>query len=197
LVYRGEEHLRQDIIVKTGLLGFTIILILLIWFGFRTIDQQATQIDSLTKEVERKEDQLQFLKSKNQMISHEVNETETAKIEESVNIFIQSMFHVKKNQIDQRREKVKTVLTQELFNKYFPREDNNQKLIYEHELNDSTVYIKNQGGNGSAIVTFEETLTSLVNNQEERSRITLEVFLQKEGKKWLINRFEQLNAEPL
>jgi hypothetical protein len=188
--------LKQEFIVKTGLLCFTIILILLIWFGFRTIDQQVVQINRLTKEVERKEDQIQFLKMNTRMNTKEVNQTETAKIEESINVFIQSMFHVKDDQLEQRREKAKTVLTQELFNKYFPTEEG-AKLLYEHEVNDSRVYIKNEGENGSAVVTFEETITTLANNQKENSRITLEVFLQKEGEKWLVNRFEQLDAEPL
>jgi hypothetical protein len=189
--------LRQDFIVKTGLLCLTIIIFLLIWFGFRTIDHQAIEIDNLTKEVEQKEAQLQLLKTNSRMKTKEVNETETAKIEESINVFIQSMFHVKDDQLEQRREKAKTVLTQEMFNNYFPTEDKGQKLLYEHEVNDSTVYINNQGENGSAIVSFEEIMTSLANNQKERSQITLEVYLQKEGEKWLVNRFEQLNAEPL
>ncbi|MGM0804585.1 MAG: hypothetical protein ACQET8_07565 [Bacillota bacterium] len=188
--------MKQEFIVKTGLLGFTIILILLIWFGFRTIDQQVVQINRLTKEVERKEDQIQFLKTNTRMNTKKVNETETAKIEESINVFIQSMFHIKDDQLEQRREKAKTVLTQELFNKYFPTEEW-EKLLYEHEVNNSRVYIKNEGENGSAVVTFEETITTLANNQKENSRITLEVFLQKEGEKWLVNRFEQLDAEPL
>jgi hypothetical protein len=187
--------LRQDFIVKTGLLSLYILL--LIWFGFRTIEQQAIKIDSLTKEVDRKEEQIQFLKTNTRMKTKEVKETETAKIEESINVFVQSMFHVKEDKLEERREKAKTVLTQELFKKYFPTEDKNQKLLYEHEVNDSTVYIKNQGENGSAIVTFEETMTSLANNQKESSRITLEVYLQNEGEKWIVNRFEQLNAEPL
>jgi hypothetical protein len=188
--------LRQDFIVKTGLLCLTIILTLLVWFGFRTIDKQSIKIGNLTKEVERKEDQIRFLKTNTRMNTKEVNETETAKIEESINVFIQSIFHVKDDQLEQRREKAKTVLTQELFNKYFPTEEG-EKLLYEHEVNDSTVYVKNQGENGSAFVTFVETMTSLANNQKESSRITLEVFLQKEGEKWLVNRFQQLNAEPL
>jgi hypothetical protein len=189
--------LREDLIVKTGFLCLTIILILLIWFGFRTIDQQAIKIDSLTKEVDRKEDQIQFLKSNTQMKTKEVNETKTAKIEESINVFIQSMFHVKEDKLEERREKAKTVLTQELFKKYFPTDDKKQKLLYELEVNDSRIYVKNQGEDGNAIVILEETMTSVANDQKESSRITLEVYLQNEGEKWLVNRFEQLNAEPL
>jgi hypothetical protein len=189
--------LREDLIVKTGFLCLTIILILLIWFGFRTIDQQAIKIDNLTKEVDRKEDQIQFLKTNTRMKTNEVNENETAKIEESVNVFVQSMFHVKAEQLEQRREKAKTVLTQELISRYFPKNDKNQKLLYEHEVENSKVYVQNQGNYGSAIVTFEETMISIANNQKESSQITLEVFLQKEGEKWLVNRFQQLNAEPL
>jgi hypothetical protein len=189
--------LRQDFIVKTGILCLAIILILLIWFGFRTIDHQANEIDNLTKKVERKEDQIELLKTNTRMKTKEVSETEVAKIEESINVFVQAVFHVKENQLEQRRKKAKTVLTQELFNKYFPTEDKGQKLLYEHEVNDSTVYINNQGENGSAIVSFEETMTSLANNQKESSQITLEIYLQKEGEKWLINRYEQLNAVPL
>jgi cell division protein FtsI/penicillin-binding protein 2 len=189
--------LRQDFIVKTGLLCLTIILFLLIWLGFRTIDQQAIEIDNLTKEVERKEDQIQFLKTNTRMKITEVNESETAKIEEAINVFVQSMFHVKDDQLEQRREKAKTILTQELFNKYFPTEDKKQKLLYEHEVNNSRIYVKNQGENGNAIVILEETMTSVANDQKESSRITLEVYLQNEGEKWLVNRFEQLNAEPL
>jgi hypothetical protein len=43
---RGESNITVSV-----LLCLTVILILLIWFGFRTIDHQAIEIDNLTKVV--------------------------------------------------------------------------------------------------------------------------------------------------
>jgi hypothetical protein len=189
--------MKQDFLIKTGLLSITFIIVLGVWFGFRTIDHQANIIDSLTKKVERQKGQIQLFKTNNHQNTQQVNRSDNVKIEESVNVFVQSLYQVKEDQSEQRREKAKSVLTQELFNKYFPKGDKEQNLLYEHEVIDSSVYTQNQGENDSAIVTFEETMISLANNQKENSRITLEVFLQKEGEEWLVNGFRQLNAEPL
>jgi hypothetical protein len=172
-------------------------MVILICFGFRTIDQQASKIDSLTKDVKRKYNQIQFLKINNQLKSQEVSKSENERIEESLNVFVQSMYQVQEDQLKQRREKAKTVLTQAMYDKYFPKDEKVEKLLYKHEVDKTTVYTSLEGKNSSAIVRFEETTTSLANNQKESSRITIEVFLQKEGEKWLVNRFEQVNAKPL
>jgi hypothetical protein len=189
--------MKQDFLIKTALLCLTIVMAILIWFGFRTIDQQASKIDNLTKDIKRKDDHIQFLKVNNRLKSREVSESENERIEESVNVFVQSMYQVQEDQLKQRREKAKTVLTQAMYDKYFPKDEKVEKLLYEHEVDDSTVYTNIKGNTGNAFVTLEETMTSLANNQKDKSRITIEVFLQKEGEKWLVNEFQQLNAEPL
>jgi preprotein translocase subunit SecF len=189
--------MKQDFLIKTALLSLTIVMVVLIWFGFKTIDLQASKIDSLSKDVQRKDDQIQFLKVNNRLKSQEITKSENERIEESVNVFVQSLYQVQEGQLEQRREKAKTVLTQAMYDKYFPNDEKTDKLLYEHEVDESTVFTNIEGENGNAIVTFEETMTSLANNQKESSRITIEVFLQKEGEKWIVNQFKQLNAEPL
>ncbi|MGG1575568.1 hypothetical protein [Fictibacillus sp. NRS-1165] len=189
--------MKQEFLIKTGLLMVAIFIIATVWFGFRTIDDQATMIDSLTHKVKRQKDQITLLKANKQQESRQTIQSEDKNIEESVNVFVQSLYQVKKDQLNERREKAKEVLTQDMFQKYFPEAERDEKYQYEHEIGDSTVYTRLQGENGSAIVTFEETMISLANGQKELSKITLEVYLQKEGSKWLVNRFQQLNAEPL
>jgi hypothetical protein len=189
--------MKQDLLIKTAILSLTIIMVILIWFGFRTIDKQASKIDNLTKSVKRKDDQIQFLKINNRLKSQEVSKSENERIEESVIVFVQSMYQVQEGQLEHRREKAKTVLTQAMYDKYFPKDEKVEKLLYEHEVEDSTIYTNIEGNNGNAFVIFEDTMTSLANMKKESSRITIEVFLQKEGEKWIVNQFEQLNAEPL
>lgn len=189
--------MKQDFLIKTGLLLIALLFVIVVWFGFRMLDHQASTIDDLTKNVERQKDQIQFLKTSSQQQKNQVNGSDSEKIEESVNVFVQALYQVKEDKSKQRRDKAQTVLTQEMYKKYFPTDEKDQKLLYEHEVGNSTVYTNNQGQNGSAIVIFEETMTSLANNQNEHSRITLEVFLQKEGEKWIVNQFQQVNAEPL
>jgi hypothetical protein len=189
--------MKPDFLIKTALLSLTVTITILIWFGFRTIDQQETKIDSLTKDVKRKDNQIQYLKVNNRLKSQEVSKSENERIVESVNVFVQSIYQVKEGQLEQRREKAKTVLTQGMYDKYFPKDEKAEKLLYEHEVDDSTVFTNIEGNNGSAFVIFEDTMTSLANMKKESSRITIEVFLQKEGEKWLVNQFQQLNAEPM
>jgi hypothetical protein len=189
--------MKQDFLIKTALLSLTLAIAILIWFGFRTIDQQASKIDSLLKDVKRKDDQIQFLKINNRLKSQEVSKSEDDRIEESVNVFVQSLYQIQEGQLEQRREKAITVLSQAMFDKYFPKDEKVEKLLYEHEVDDSTIYTNIEGNKGSAFVIFEDTMTSLANRKKESSRITIEVFLQKEGEKWLVNQFQQLYAEPL
>ncbi|MFC0187632.1 hypothetical protein ACFFJY_04990 [Fictibacillus aquaticus] len=189
--------MRSGFYIKTGMLLLAVVIVLAVWFGFQTIDNQEATIGSLTKKVERQKYQIQLLKSTSQQQTKKNSESENERIKESVNVFVQTVYQVQENHLEQRRDNARTVLTQEMFDKYFSNDEKGGKLLYEYVIEDSTVYTNNEGVNGKAIVTFEETMTSLANNQKESSRITLEVFLQKEGDKWLVNRFQQLIAEPL
>ncbi|MCQ6266333.1 hypothetical protein M1K46_11760 [Fictibacillus sp. WQ 8-8] len=187
--------MKQELLLKTGLLMVAIFMIGTVWFGFQTIDDQATMIDSLTQKVKRQKDQIKFLKASSKQESRQTIQSESKNIEETVNVFVQSLYQVKKDQLDKRRENAKEVLTQDMFQEYFPAEEKDGKIQYEYEIGESTVYTRVHGENGSAIVTFEETMESLANGRKENSKITLEVNLQKEGSKWLVNRFQQINAE--
>ncbi|WP_062231871.1 hypothetical protein [Fictibacillus sp. FJAT-27399] len=115
--------MKLEFFLKTGLLMIAIIMIGTVWFGFRTIDDQATMIDTLTQKVNRQNDQITFLKTSSQHQSQQTIQSESKNMEESVNVFVQSLYQVKKDQLNQRREKAKEVLTQDMFQKYFPAEE--------------------------------------------------------------------------
>ncbi|WP_203247280.1 hypothetical protein [Sporosarcina beigongshangi] len=57
-------------------------------------------------------------------------------------------------------------------------------------------YVDHNEDKSNAYVTFEQIITNTKNDHDERSYITLQVYLQKEGGKWIVNDFKQVHVEP-
>lgn len=188
---------KQDFVLKTVMLIVAIGFIVGAWFSFNTIDKQASEIEKLEKEVKRKENEVNFLKNDNKQKTQVFQESENKKVDESINVFLESVFNVDESNLEERRSNAKTVLTQDMFKKLFPAEQKTEKLLYEHDLTDVNIYTNVENQNASAYVTFLQTAENLANNKKNQSRLTLEVFLQKEGEEWIVNEFQQINSEPL
>jgi hypothetical protein len=188
---------QQDFLLKTVMLIVAIAVIISVWFGFRTIDQQAVQIRELKEDTERQKNQISFLKNDNQIKTQVYQESENKRIEESVHVFVQSVFNVQESNFKERRSNAESVVTQELFERIFPSDEKPEHLLYEHEFSNVRVYTRFEGKNASAYVLFDQTVENLANDEANKTRLTIEVFLHKEGESWMVNDFQQINAEPL
>lgn len=188
---------KQDFLLKTVILIVAIAVIIGTWFGFNTIDQQASKIDKLEESIERQKDQISFLENTNQEKTQEFQESESRRINESVNVFLQAVFHVQKDNFEERRSNAKSILTQDMFERIFPTDEQPEKLLYEYDLGDVRIYTRVDSKSANAYVVFNQTIENLANNEENEHRMTIEVFLQKEGENWIVNKFQQINAEPL
>jgi hypothetical protein len=188
---------KQDFLLKTVMLFVGIAVIIGTWFSFSTIDQQTSKIDKLEEKVERQKDQISFLKNTNQEKTLEFQESENRRINESVNVFLQAVFNVQKDNFEERRSNAENILTQDMFEKIFPTDKQPEKLLYEYDFGDVRIYTRVDSKNASAYVIFDQTIENLVNNEKNEHRKTIELFLQKEGESWVVNKFQQINAEPL
>jgi uncharacterized protein YoxC len=189
--------MKQDFLLKTALLIIAIVVIVGGWFCLQTIDEQSSKIEKLEETIQRQHGQISFLENANRQKTQEFQESEHKKIEEAVNVFVQSVYHVQQEHFEERRANAKTVLTQDLFEKIFPADEPLKNLLYEYDLGDVRVYTLYDGKHASAFVIFNQAIKNLANNDENENRMTIEIFLQKEGENWLVNDFEQINAEPL
>ena len=186
---------KKDIFLKTLVLVIGIGMILLIWFGFRTIDDQAQQIDHLQEKIKKQANQITYLEENNQSQTEVIENTSSNSIQENVQTFVESTFAVKQD-YEERKEVAENVLTQHMLNEIFP-EDESYNILYEYEVNNIKSYVSENEDQASVYVTFEQHVENLNNNQANDSYVTLEVFLKKEGDNWLINDFEQLYSEPM
>ncbi len=84
-----------------------------------------------------------------------------------------------------------------MFERIFPTDEQPEKLLYEYDLGDVRIYTRVDSKSANAYVVFNQTIENLANNEENEHRMTIEVFLQKEGENWIVNKFQQINAEPL
>lgn len=188
---------KKEFILKTVILLIGIGFILLLWFGFRTIDNQAIEIASLEEENAKHKEQIEYLQNYSSNQTEIIEESEASNIKESINVFINSVYHVEEGNYEERRSNAETTLIQKKFNELFPEIDE-YEVIYEYDIKEITSYIdQTKEDEASAYVTFEQTETNVNNDTEQDSKITLQIFLQKEGDKWLVNEFKQINAEPL
>ena len=186
----------KDILLKTLILVIAIVVFLVVWFGFTTIDNQAVEIKQLKEENENQKNQISYLENNNQMQTEVIEKSEMSVIQETLNVFVESVFHVEQDNFERRREDGETVLTQNLYNEVFP-EDETYDIIYEYDISNINSYVAQQREQASAYVTFKQTVTNVNNNEKEDSYLTIQVFLQNEGEKWLVNDFKQIQAEPL
>ena len=186
----------KDILLKTLILVIAIAVFLVVWFGFQTMDNQASEIEQLKEENEKQKNQISYLEDNNQMQIEVIEESDVSVIQEILNVFVESVFHVEKDNFERRKEDGETVLAQNLYNEVFP-EEASYDIIYEYDISNINSYVDQQGEQASAYVTFDQTVTNVKNNEKEDSYVTLQVFLQSEGKKWLVSDFKQIQAEPL
>jgi len=186
----------KDILLKTLILVIAIVVFLVVWFGFTTIDNQVVEIEQLKEENEKQKNQISYLEDNNQMQTEVIEESEVSVIQETLNVFVASVFHVEQDNLKRRKEDGEMVLTQNLYNEVFP-EDASYDIIYEYDISNINSYVDQQGEQASAYVTFEQTVTNVNNNETQESYVTIQVFLQNEGEKWLVNDFKQIQAEPL
>lgn len=186
-----REHL-----LKLGMLIIAIIVIFFVWFGLRTIDNQATEIEELHGALDEKDTQIIFLENSVQEKDETVQESESQRIEEVVSVFVRVFYDVRKDTQEQRQKDAEAILTQDMYKEYFS--ENEPEVIYENRLGDDVrIYTRYEGENGSAIAVFDNTMMNIANGQKDRYQTTVEVFLVKDSDSWKVNKFEQLTAEPL
>jgi hypothetical protein len=189
--------MKQDFLLKTVLFIIAIVVIVGGWFCLQTIDEQSSKIEKLEETIQHQHEQISFLENANRQKTQDFQESEHKKIEEAVNVFVQSVYNVQQEHFEERRANAKTVLSQDLFKKIFPNDEPPEHLLYEYDLKDVRVYTNHDGKNASAFVIFNQTIENLANHDKNENRITIEVFLQKEGENWIVNKFQQLNTDPL
>ncbi len=186
-----REHL-----IKLGMLIMAIVIILFVWFGLRTADNQAAEIDKLKQALKEKDNQIEYLQHSIQEQDETVQESENQRIEEVVSVFVRVFYDVREDTYEERQKDAEAILTEDMYKAYF--HEDASELLYENLLgNDVRIYTRQDGENASAIAVFGNTMVNTANGERDRYQTTVEVFLTKEGDDWKVHRFEQLMAEPL
>ncbi|QAS54844.1 hypothetical protein [Halobacillus litoralis] len=78
--------MKRDMVLKTIVLVIGLAVAILTWFGFRTIDNQAQQIDKLEQRIEKKDNQIHYLEENNQEQNEVIESSSTQKIQDSVEV---------------------------------------------------------------------------------------------------------------
>ncbi|MCP3029656.1 hypothetical protein [Halobacillus sp. A5] len=185
--------MRKDLFIKTVTLIVGVLVIIGVWFGLSTTEGQDNEIQELEATVKKQEEQIEYLQNSKREQTELSEDAASQKMKETVNVFIESTFHVEEDHYEERKEEAEVVLTQDLFEKQFSSEK--ETLQYEFDVSDVTVYLAEE--NQSAYVVFKQEVKNLANQDSSYKKMTLQVSLQKEGERWLVNDFDQIKAEPL
>ena len=127
-------------IMKTVVLIIGLAMIVVVWFGFRTIDNQAQEIDQLKSKIEKKDNQIAYLQENNQSQTKIINNSSTNEIQNTLELFVESVFEVKEGNLQERKGQAETILTQHMFNNVFPK-DEKEKVLYEYDTDNIHSYI--------------------------------------------------------
>ncbi|MFC0560785.1 MerR type regulator [Halalkalibacter alkalisediminis] len=187
--------MKQDFLLKTVILLIGIAVIVGAFVGFRVYDEAQSEIDSLQATIEQQENQISLLELSNQGLDEEYQDNEANNISETVRAFINALYDVRDGKGEARRTEAELVVTQEMLEEYFPETEQEVALSMEYRVKKVNVYPSVE--QKSVFVVMEGSTVNLNNGQREDNRITLQVFLQKEGEKWIVNKFQQIHAEPL
>lgn len=187
---------KTGLIYKTLFLILGIVMVISIWFGLKTIDKQLVEIETLQKENEKQKNHITYLENNVQTKTEIINESDIEIIQEIVLVFVESIFNIKEDNYKTRKANGKSVLTAELYQTLFPEEDF-EKIDYIYDVARVESYVDHKEDESSAYVTFKQTITNTNNVHDERSYITLQVYLKKEDSKWLVNDFKQVHVEPI
>ncbi len=181
--------------MKTFVLIIGVVIAVGVWFGLSTVDGQSQTIDKLEEKVKKQEEQISYLQNSKREQTKISQQTDNSKMRETVRVFIHSFFRVKEANYEERKSNAEVVVTQDLFEKQFAKDNPPDQLLYEHDVSDLTVYLSQK--DKSAYVVFDQEVTNLANDESNHKRLTIQVMLQQEGEEWLVNGFKQINAEPL
>ncbi|MDV2684461.1 MerR type regulator [Alkalihalophilus lindianensis] len=187
--------MKQDFILKTIILFVGLVIVIGVFVGFRVYDQQLAEIEQLQEEVQQQTNQIELLESSNQELDVEVQEDQSTQMQSAVQSFVRALYDVRADNEDMRRSEAELVMSQDMLEQHFPEREGQIQYSMEYRINDMTVYPSVQ--QESAFVVMTGSTVNLNNNQREDNRITLEVFLQQEGDRWIVTNFDQLHAENL
>ncbi|TMZ69509.1 hypothetical protein EMG21_28250, partial [Klebsiella pneumoniae] len=81
-----------------------IVIILFVWFGLRTADNQAAEIDKLKQALKEKDNQIEYLQHSIQEQDETVQESENQRIEEVVSVFVRVFYDVREDTYEERQK---------------------------------------------------------------------------------------------
>ncbi|WP_233254297.1 MerR type regulator [Salipaludibacillus keqinensis] len=138
---------------------------------------------------------LLLLENTNQALDVEAEEAQSTQMQSTIESFVCALYDVRANNEDMRRSEAELVMSQEMLEQHFPEREGEIQYSMEYRINEMKMYPSLQ--QESVFVVMTGSTVNLNNNQREDNRITVEVFLQQEGDRWIVTGFDQLYAENL
>ncbi|MBM7554430.1 hypothetical protein [Thalassobacillus pellis] len=176
---------------KTLILFLALLVGMGTWMAFRTIDQQAVAIEKLEATIQRQEEQLAYFQHYLRSQSKGEERSEKQQIQETVRVFVTSVFQVTEDNAQERKANAKTVMTTALYEHLFPEgEKEGEGLMYVHDVEEVQVYTTVNKEKGHAYVIFEQTMKNLANGKQGVKTITMQLSLKRVDDRWKVFEFE-------
>ncbi|KAF2427332.1 hypothetical protein NSQ76_20210 [Bacillus sp. FSL M8-0256] len=167
----------------------TVILVITglnIYFGHR--GDIAADKSKLVAENKEQKEELTKLNKQLEEAQPSSQEQERREIINVANKFIQTAYVQKEEGYEDRRKEAKTLMTNDLFERYYPSKNFYQKNV-ETEIEQPSLYLQTkypEEKHATLIANFEHQLHEKQNNTTQKTKIYIEIFLEKKGNQWVV-----------
>lgn len=189
--------MNRDMVFKSIILIVAIGLVAGLWYSFSVIDRQASEIDSLKAKNKEQKERIETLGDINQDQTRTLKKSDYEKIRESANVFVQSVFTIKESGYEKRKEDGSAVVSQRLREMLFPENRKQDDIKYQYTPDQIKTYIDQREDQANVYVTFLQRTKNMDNDTKQKSHVTLEVSMEKQGDTWIIDEYTQLNEEDI
>ncbi|KMN42471.1 hypothetical protein [Bacillus sp. LK2] len=114
--------------------------------------------------------------------------------------FIQLSFHREKEGYNERKEKAKTIMSEELLQQFYPTDKYELGDTYKTKPIEMKFYLQENEPNQEEVNVLGEFInvtTDSTQNREEKVKSVLRIILKKEKETWRVTSVEELNMKVL
>ncbi|UOQ94047.1 hypothetical protein MUO14_03495 [Halobacillus shinanisalinarum] len=171
--------------------------------GFNVYIQVTASDDDLQAKIQQLQADKQQVLNKKQELKQIMDQQRPAKIQthhrvlvDLVSMFVETAFVHSEETYQERKKQAQSIMSNELVNTFFPTETykGQTKSSVDHvQLFIETGHFRSN--DATVLVRFQHTLHSLQNDQEQVSKVFLEIYVHKQDGRWKVMDFKEATQE--
>lgn len=177
------------VIVILGLTGFNIYL--------NSRGDIAIEKGKLITQNQQQKSEINKLLKQNEELQPSAQEQERRQIIDTASKFIETAYVQKEDGFDERKKTAQSLMTEDLFKRFYPSDNFYQKNI-ETDIEQPGLFLQTkypEEKHANMIAHFKHELHEKQNNTTQKTKIYIEILLEKKDNKWMVTDLKDIYSE--